>query len=145
MYHEGQAIPIESMARQGGFLMPVALFIIVVMGIAALALWRTTSQSSIASVQEVLTVQTLYAAESGVQSGLSELFYPGAGSRTVVDSRCNNLSQNLDFSGVEGLNLCQASVECELSESGFYTIVSEGRCGSGPTRSIRTLNVSARF
>lgn len=131
--------------KQGGFLLPVALFIIVVMGFASLALWRTTSQSSIASVQEVVTVQALYAAESAIQRGLNDLFYPNANARPPVDNRCNNLNVTLDFAGVEGLNLCSASVQCELAEPGIYNLQAIGECGTGNTRAERSLDVQARF
>lgn len=132
-------------AAQRGFLLPVAMFIVVVMGLAALALWRTTSQSSVASVQELLTVQSLYAAESGVQSGLSELFYPVASARPAVDNRCTSMSQSLEFAGISGLNLCSAEVNCQLLEPGMYRIEVSGACGSGMTRAVRDLEVQARF
>lgn len=131
--------------KQGGFLLPVALFIIVVMGFAALALWRTTSQSNIASVQEVVTVQALYAAESAIQFGLNELFYPNASARPQVDNRCNGLDESLDFSGIDGLNLCSAEVQCSLAEPGVYNLEAEGLCGNGSTRAERSLDVQVRF
>ncbi len=134
-----------SPGKQGGFLLPVALFIIVVMGFASLALWRTTSQSSIASVQEVVTVQALFAAESAVQRGLSELFYPNANARPPVDNRCNNMDVAIDFSGIEGLNLCSANVQCELAEPGVYNLQATGECGTGNTTAERSLDVQARF
>lgn len=135
----------RAMRKQGGFLLPVALFIIVVMGFASLALWRTTSQSSIASVQEVVSVQALYAAESAVQFGLNELFYPDVSSRSLVDNRCGGLNESLDFSGVAGLNLCTALVQCSLAEPGVYNLEVDGSCGSGPTRAERSLNIQAKF
>ncbi|ROQ20648.1 MSHA biogenesis protein MshP [Marinimicrobium koreense] len=135
----------RAMRKQDGFLLPVALFIIVVMGFASLALWRTTSQSSIASVQEVVTVQALYAAESAVQRGLSELFYPNANARPPVDNRCASLNTSIDFSGINGLNLCTAQVQCELAEPGLYNLSASSQCGSGPTRAVRSLTVQARF
>lgn len=131
--------------NQRGFLLPVALFIIVVMGFASLALWRTTAQTGAASVQELLSSQAFYAAESGIQAGLSELLYPGAGNRSQADARCSGLNQNLDFSGVEGLNLCAANVQCELVEPGVYELSSKGSCGSGDLSSERSLEVQARF
>lgn len=133
------------MRKQGGFLLPVALFIIVVMGFASLALWRTTAQTSTASVQELLSSQAFYAAESGIQSGLSELFYPNASNRQQADNRCAALDQSLDFSGVDGLNLCTANVQCELVEAGFYQITSQGRCGTGSSYAERDLEARAKF
>jgi len=130
---------------QRGFLLPVALFIIVVMGFAALALTRTTSQTNVSAVQELVSTQALYAAESGVQTGLSELFYPDASSSTAVDDRCTGLDLSLDFSGVAGLNICSVEVQCELIEPGAYQLSSQGSCGSQGIRAERDLQVQARF
>ncbi len=152
MYPEGR----NSMPKhQSGFLLPVAMFIVVVMGLAALALYRTTGQSSIASVQEVVTTQALYAAESGLQAGLSELFYPSAGSESAINTRCINMGTiDLDFQGVSGLNLCDVSVTCQCtdeantactaaSRGAVYTLQSVGNCGEGNLYSERTLELSA--
>src|SRR5690554_3189730 len=89
-----------SFNRQRGFLMPVALFIIVIMGIYALILWRTTSQANLSAVQEVITVQAFYAAESGAQRGMAQLFSPDASNRQTIDGRCLAMSSspiNLSF------------------------------------------------
>lgn len=141
--------------RQAGFLMPVAIFIVVVMGLFALMIWRTSVQTNRAAVQELLSTQAFYAAESGAQTGMNELFYPNASSKVVVDNQCANMgSMSLDFSGIDGLNLCTATVTCECSdESGaacapnadysFYTLSSVGECGSGDFRAQRSLRVSS--
>lgn len=134
--------------RQGGFLVPTALFIIVVMGLAALALWRTTSQTNTSAVQELLSTQAFYAAESGVQTGLSMLFYPDASDRDQVDNNCTDSSLNpktVNFSGVSGLNVCQVQVQCMLDEPGSYTLISDGNCTSGDLSAERSLEVKARF
>ena len=133
--------------RQRGFLVPTALFIIVVMGLAALALWRTTSQTNTSAVQELLSAQAFYAAESGAQTGLSLLLYPDASNRADVDSRCinGNVNQTVDFSGIAGLNVCQAEVECTFEEEGSYTLTSEGSCAAGDLSAQRSLQVQARF
>lgn len=131
--------------RQRGFLVPTALFIIVVMGLAALALWRTTSQTNTSAVQELLSTQAFYAAESGVQTGLSRVFYPNASSRTLVDNNCTGLDQTVDFSDINGLNVCQVRVQCTLNAPGSYTLTSEGRCASGDLRAERSLEVHAKF
>lgn len=144
-----------SARKQAGFLMPVAIFIVVIMGLFALTIWRTSVQSNRAAVQELLSTQAFYAAESGAQAGMNELFYPNASSKVVVDNQCANMGTlNLNFSGIDGLNLCTASVTCECSnEAGaacapstdysFYTLSSVGECGSGDFRAERSLRVSA--
>src|SRR5690606_3795973 len=129
--------------RQAGFLIPLAIFIVVVMGLLALALARTTTQTGLATAQELLSLQAFYAAESGAQHGLNWLFSPDVdpssiGYRNGVDSRCEGYVENLNFAGVTGLASCSAAVTCECEDdcpptapTNFYTITSEGRCGSG--------------
>lgn len=130
---------------QRGFLLPVALFIIVVMGFAALTMMRTTSQTNVSAVQELVSTQALYAAESGLQAGLSELFYPDASNRDEVDGRCDNLDLVLDFSGVEGLNICSVDVQCDRIEAGTYRLRSGGTCGSGDISANRDLEVLSKY
>jgi MSHA biogenesis protein MshP len=143
-----------SFARQRGFLLPVALFIIIAMGLFALALWRTTAQSSVSAVQELITLQTLYAAESGAQEGMSRLFYPDASSRATVDAQCTGVDRVRSYDNIGGLHNCTSTISCScvdengspcgpLANFSFYTITSTGECGSGAVRSERTLQVSA--
>ena len=148
--------------RQRGFLMPVALFIIVIMGVYVLVLWRTTSQSNIGAVQEVISVQAFYAAESGAQHGMAELFFPEV-SRRQTDLACENMNNTLPFS-VTGLDNCLATVTCTCvyeNASGctpnntanygpaapvahsFYTLTSTGSCTVGNINAQRTLEVQA--
>lgn len=142
--------------KQQGFLLPLALFILVAMSFFAFALSRTTSQAGMAPVQELISVQAFYAAESGAQEGLSRLFYPDASSRAVVDSQCaaiNSLHRSYD--GVEGLNQCSAVIDCTCVDNqgntpcspsaniSFYTVVSIGRCGNAHIDAERTIAVNA--
>ncbi|MDQ2075233.1 MSHA biogenesis protein MshP [Marinimicrobium sp. ABcell2] len=141
--------------RQGGFLMPVAIFIVVAMGLFALMLWRTTIQTNVSAVQELISAQAFYAAESGAQAGMSRLFYPDASTKSAIDNQCSGMgSMTLDFSGIDGLNLCQASITCACvdennnacsasSDYSFYTLTSVGSCGSGDIRAERSVRVSA--
>lgn len=145
--------------RQRGFLLPMALFIIVVMGVFALTLWRTTAQTSMASVQEISTVQAFYAAESGGQYGMRILFTPTSINRQAIDNRCAvmNLSLTLFIPGLrncrvrvtcdcayENAATCDAAVLANYSLTGpvvksFYTLTSVGSCGSGNYAAERTL------
>jgi MSHA biogenesis protein MshP len=142
--------------RQRGFLLPVAMFIIVAMGLFALALWRTTAQTGVSAVQELMTLQTFYAAETGAQEGMSRLFYPDASSRQTVDDQCAAIDPvNRSYAGIPGLNNCSVVITCTCVDEGgaachnpsasfsFYTITSVAECGSGSVRSVRTLQVSA--
>lgn len=152
-----------SLARQRGFLLPLALFMMVAIGLLALGLWRTASQTNVGAVQEVVSVQAFYAAESGAQTGMSRLFYPDASARQDIDQRCQSLSETENFSAA-GLSQCTADFQCQCQyESGaacepgndahyepgtdnphsFYRITSEGRCDVGGLSATRIIEVNA--
>lgn len=133
---------------QRGFLLPVAIFILIAMSVAALALWRSTIQSSNSIVQELISTQTLYAAESGAQAGVGTIF-TGAANRAAVDAACGGLNLALNYS-VTGLQQCSAQVSCSVSlnppspddTSSVYVINSKGSCGTSVTAE-RTVRVDA--
>jgi MSHA biogenesis protein MshP len=77
--------------KQQGFLLPLALFIVVVMGLFALVLSRNTIQTGTSTVQEMVSTQAFYVAESGAQLGMQNLFFPDPSVRQQVDQRCVNL------------------------------------------------------
>ncbi len=133
--------------KQQGFLLPVAMFIIVVMAIFAASLSRTTSETTLGVIQEVISTQAFYAAESGAQWGMGVLFSPVV-VRTGVggtDERCTTMSETITFS-VNGLSNCTAIVSCAESSgiaSSAYVITSIGTCGEGTSTSLRTVEVSS--
>ncbi len=149
--------------KQRGFLLPVALFIIVIMGMFALTLWRTSAQTSMASVQEIHTVQAFFAAETGGQRGMSALFFPDSSDRQAIDARCGAMNITLDYVAT-GLSSCEAQVTCTCvyenaaicdAATGinytltgpvvksFYKLTSTSLCGSGNYAATRTLAVGA--
>jgi MSHA biogenesis protein MshP len=136
--------------RQGGWLMPVAAFIIVVMGLLAAGMARIGSQTSIAGVQEQVSLQTFYAAESGAQYAMNRLFYDAAApvSRTSAAAACaavNGSSLNLNAPGMLGCQVdlaCQESVDAGNTAS-FFLIDSAANCGSGSLTAARNVQVSA--
>jgi len=134
--------------QQRGFLMPMAVFILVVMGFMALNLSRTTGQAGIATVQEAISLQALYAAESGAQSAMAQLFYDtsSALTRSEVDGRCGTFAQ-IDFSAT-GLSDCSVNATCARSTdaadtTSYYQIVSSATCGSGAVAASRVIEVSS--
>ena len=136
--------------RQAGFLMPLAIFIIVSMAGFALAMARTTSQTNSSATQTMISIQAFYAADSGAQWAMNRLFYNAASaiSRNTVDANCTALSgQNLSFE-VGGLNNCRAQVQCIIESDdakaiSYYRISSSSECGSAPIFSQRTVELSA--
>lgn len=153
--------------RQKGYLIPLAIFILVTMAVLALSISRMASQSSMAGTQELTSVQAFYAAQSGAERGLQTLYFPDASTRNGVDTRCVALNQTLTFTAT-GLNGCRAVVTCSCvyqdttacapsvvanySNSAaatklisVYKITSEGTCGSGIYSATRTLEVGSQM
>lgn len=151
---------------QRGFLLPLALFILVVMGVLALTISRTSIQTQTSSFQEFTNIQAFYAAESGAQRGMQGLFLATA-TRQATDLACANMAINHNFAGVSGLQMCTVTVVCTcLYQNGstcangvvanylptspagvtrsFYTVRSEGNCGpNGHYRAVRVVEVGA--
>jgi MSHA biogenesis protein MshP len=145
--------------RQSGFLLPLALFIVVVMGLLALSLTRTTQQVGVSAVQEAISVQAFYAAESGAQQAMQAMFYQNDLRRQSVDARC--ITRTFNYT-VDGLKNCTAVVSCtcryrdaSLCSSGtnnnyltnsavpesYYTLASVATCGTAPLTATRTIQV----
>lgn len=131
-----------------GFLLPAALFLLVVMGLFSSALVTISTQTGMATVQEGVSLSALNAADSGAQLVMSTLFYP-EDSRTVTDTRCVNISAISPITyNVTGLQGCQASLSCTVATdaantTSFYSITSVGSCGSGQAQAQRTIQASA--
>ncbi len=130
---------------QRGFLIPLSLFIVVAMGVLAVAINRLSSQSSVASVQEAVSVQAFYAAESGAQQGLHALFFTSA-NRGDADTACDNMNINTSYT-VAGLAGCDVAVSCSRTFSistSYYVITSAATgCGSSLIPGERSIQVSA--
>lgn len=158
------ACSLKKVNSQRGFLLPLALFIIVVMGVLALTISRTATQSQSVVMQEFMSLQSFYAAESGAQRALQILFFPDASARQGVDNRCMNLNQNINFSFSGQGQLCSAQISCSCVyptgatcepaiaanysnnspvTTSYYTITSLGSCGADMLRAQRTLNVGS--
>lgn len=148
--------------HQQGFLLPLALFMIVVLGSMSLVVSKKVSQSASSYVLNGISVQTFYAAESGAQAGLHGLFFLDT-DRQLVDGRCElmDISRTLN---VAGLQNCTVVVSCTchyengavcdeensanyLGLSGisysFYTIESTAQCGVAPMLAKHRIEVGA--
>ncbi len=155
---------LQTVNRQRGFLIPLALFIVVVIGSLALVIARTSTQTNTASVQELLSVQTFYAAESGTQRGMQILFFPDASVRQDADTRCVAMNQTFNFAGIVGLQHCTAQISCSCRynnntacapataanysdttsvPTSFYTVTTLATCGQGSYRADRTIQAGA--
>ncbi|NVJ62351.1 MAG: hypothetical protein HWE27_18330 [Gammaproteobacteria bacterium] len=122
-----------------GFSLPAALFIIVILGLLAIALFRMTQTSEVAVAQEILSIRGFYAAESGLQTAAMSAFPVSGGAGT-----CSNFTLNFSTSG---LSNCSATVTCTsyISDgTNFFNITSTGQCSSGELQSSRTLEALLR-
>jgi len=139
--------PKKIFRKQQGFLIPLALFILVVMGALALTISRTSTQTQASAIQEFTSVQAFYAAESGAQRGMQRLFLNANIKRPDVDGRCTGWNQTFNFTA-DGLKACNAQVNCTFVVDGantrsFYTITSLGSCGADQYRAERTIQVGS--
>ena len=133
--------------QQQGFLIPLALFILVVMGVLALTISRTGMQTQTSAIQEFMNVQSFYAAESGAQRGMQRLFFNANNKRADVNGRCASWNQTFTFTS-DGLKACTAQVSCTFTVDAanirsFYTITSVGSCGADQYRAERTIQVGS--
>ena len=133
--------------RQRGFLIPLAAIILVGIAVLALAISRISGHSHITATQEGLSVQAFFAAESGAQFGMNQLFY-NVSDRATADGNCAAVSgASINFS-VAGLTTCRAALACVRSidagdTTSFYLVTSAARCGSGDVLAERTIQISA--
>lgn len=157
----------SSPRQQRGFLLPLALFIMVALGTLALSISTLTKQSHTSSVVELTSIQALLAAESGSQRALQALLFNSL-TRSQVDAICIGMNVSHGFNGVLGLEHCSAQVSCRClytngavcnpTEPNYYTpnvtrdtstsayhITSSGQCGSGGFTSTRDIEVGAMF
>lgn len=142
MFHN----PLAHRQTNRGFLIPVAAILVVGIGVLALAISRMTSQAGQSSIIEGISAQAFYAAESGAQYGMNRLMF-NVSDRTVSDANCGSLGTTLNFSAT-GLAACSATISCSVGSVGgdprsFYTIRSEGACGSGTMIAERIIEVSS--
>lgn len=127
----------HSAVHSGGFTMPIAIFILVIMALIGVAMTKIASTGALSIANETFSVRALYAAESGAQWAMNKIFplngtYPGCFSNTT-----------LNYSSA-GLSRCQADVSCQdngmFNGHRHYQITSRGQCGDA----VRELQVGAR-
>lgn len=137
--------------RQRGFLMPVAIFILIILAGVAITVTRFSAQTGTANTQESISVATFYAAESGGQYALNRLYYStvAAPTQATVDANCgtiNGASLNFTSAGLAG---CQTTITCSISSNpplntvSVYNLTSRGQCGSGFITADRTIEFSS--
>ncbi|MEX0623028.1 hypothetical protein [Saccharospirillum sp.] len=128
--------------RQRGAGLPLAIFIITVLALIVVTITQLQQGTAEMEIQDLQSTRAFYAAESGAQAALALLF-PIDGS---AGSSCSAPIYQHSFS-TPGLNGCRASVSCSTDNLGpttYYTIISEGVCGSGLDQGRRIVEVRAQ-
>ena len=120
-------------SRQGGFGMPMVIFILVVMTLLGTAMMRLSTTGALSIASEIQSNRAFYAAESGAQWAMNQLFPPaGGGGACFADT-------TLNF-GAGGLNNCSAIVQCQspgaFNGDTHFLVTSSGNCGN-ETRQIQ--------
>lgn len=134
--------------RQRGFLLPLAMFIVVGLAVLALAMSRTGSNTMTAVVQDSIAVQAFFAADSGAQYALHQILFNAADS-TEAESRCNAVNGGSLSFNADGLRNCSASFTCarldSLDGGHIFSVQSAARCGSGSLWAERAIEVGASY
>ncbi len=138
------AINKSRLTVQNGSALVLALFIIVIVTLLGTALVRMISSNAETIAYEVLGTRAYQAAQAGAQIKLKKLFPLSDPSEcTAIDPNNPN-----DFSGIDGLDNCQASVDCSADRTvdgiTYYTITSTGQCEFLEVFTSRTIEVKAR-
>ncbi len=134
---------------QDGFLIPVAIFIIVALAALGVAISQLSSHSTTAAVQAAVSIQALNAAESGAQYAMNQLSFD-VSSKTTADANCTTVNgASLNFTA-DGLNNCSSDITCTPSNNAggtarVYDIRSVGSCGGGDFETERTVAVRAIY
>ena len=134
---------------QRGFLMPLAMFILVALASLAIAANRLNSSSFSSSVQTAINVQSLYAADSGAQYAAHKLLFD-VSSPAQADANCTAPNgDSLSYSAA-GLKGCSASLSCTpINNTGenrrLYDLIATATCGSDTLTAERSIAVKAIY
>ena len=126
--------------RQQGFSLPVAIFILVIMALVAVAAVSIMETGQAGISNDVMSTRAFYAAESGAQHVLHQLF-PLDGS--AANCQANYPDQNFN---ITGLGNCLASAQCNTRIVGtkiYYIVTSTGVCSSGDISATRQIEMMA--
>ncbi len=137
----------RTLHRQAGFLIPTALFIIVALGALAISIARMAGSANSMALREALSAQAFFAAESGIQLGLYNL-YNGATTRAQTTANCSTLDAATRTFNATGLKACSLVFDCATTTDAgntrsFYLVSVTANCGSGDLATSRVLNVKA--
>jgi MSHA biogenesis protein MshP len=141
--HKGDDGVIQVATKQKGSAIVIAIFVIVVMALLGAGLVKILASSAESVAYEVIGTRAYAAAQTGAQWQLLEVFPHDTDTITA----CQSTITEPDFSNVEGLDNCYATVECDDDEfdgTTYYIIKSIGKCEVGGVITSRTVEIDAR-
>ncbi len=126
--------------RQHGFSLPIAIFILVIMSLIAAAAVSIMQSGMTGVSNEVLSTRAFYAAESGAQAAMNQLF-PLNGAAANCPANYSSINHSST-----GLANCTSSAQCSsqtIASKTYYTITSTGVCSAGDLAATRQVQVLA--
>lgn len=144
---------VSSASSQKGSALVIAVFISVVILLLVVALSKLLIASSEGVSYEVQGTRSFFAAQSGIEYALIELF-PLASA--TVTSSCPGSLQNGELPDLmlepsinfntEGLRNCSVHISCQVRLSGVneishFWLTSTGRCGADGVQTSRTIQM----
>lgn len=129
--------------------MPLALFILVGLGALALTISRLSSGQFSSAVQETLSVQAFYAAESASQLAMSRILF-NVVTKADANLNCSNINGSSVAYTVAGLRDCSVRLTCSVvantgETAGVYQLQSVATCGGGNLIAERRLVTAVRY
>jgi MSHA biogenesis protein MshP len=137
----------SSPAKMQGSALILVVFILVVIMLLGTTLIELLSTGNEAVAQEVLGTRALASANSAMQAQLQQLFPLNINSPTFT---CPTLpaapsTHSYDFSTIEGLYQCKATVSCSNYANydgvAYYRLISTGECGNISALASNTNNI----
>lgn len=131
--------------KQRGSALVIAVFVIVVMLALAVGLSRLLISSSETVVYEVQGTRALFAAQSGLEIALTQLFPLGT---TKVTTCPANISDQISFSDT-ALNGCRVIVTCEAFPkepqiAEVFRLISRSECAANEFTTSRKVQIEVR-
>lgn len=122
---------------QQGFLMPLALFILVGLAVLMTTMMRFSSHQHTSTVFNALSSQAFYAADSGVEYGVHKIVSSGIDAGAT---RCSLINEHVIEYDVEGLSGCRVLLRCGDRDD-HYMLSSLGECGRNQLLAQRQITI----
>ena len=135
--------------KQQGLSLVLAIFILVVLALLGAAMINILTAGTESVAREVVSTRALFAAESGAQWKLNDIFVANG---TVDATQCADTNDGdpdtENFPDMTGLFGCNSvSVDCSyvtVNSVNYFSITSTGTCGPANEPAVRVVEVQAK-